>query len=98
MTQACNTSYLGAEAVDHKGKACFGCTLRQATTYFKVKSKKRGWWRWLIPGTQVKLDTVVCVCDISTPKGNWEAETVESLLEMCRSAKLVYIVNNNKDI
>lgn len=87
-----------AEAADHKCKTCLGYTLRQATPYFKTKSKKRGWWRWLIPRSRVKLDTVVCVYEVSVPKGNWEPEAVASFLEPCGSANLVpIVVNNNKE-
>lgn len=87
-----------AEAADHKRKACLGYTLRQATTYFKTKRKKKGWWRWLIPRSRVKLDTVVCVYDVSVSKGNWEPEAVASLLEPCGSAILIpTVVNNNRE-
>lgn len=83
---------------DHKHKACLDYTLRQATTYFKTKSKNRGWWRWLIPRSHVKLDTVEYVYDVSVPKGNWEPQAVDSLLGPCGSASLVpIVVNNNKE-
>lgn len=87
-----------AERGHHRFKASLHCRRRQAPTWFKTKCKKGGLVEMVSSKTHEKLDTVVCVNDISAPQGTWKAGTVEPIVEACGSANVVYTVVNNRDI